>query len=187
MEKNQQFAEAYGASWTPLLPCQKWTEAEARDVIEKEVALNPEQGWTEEQVNKAIEDLVHSQIFKNHLYQVAYYPPPERTEDPAHGGEGWPPMIHLSIKRIDRQPVHDWAHLQRIKNELVGERHEAIELYPAEDRMVNMANQYHLWVVDDPEVRFPIGFHEGRHVSDDIAASKARQRLFETALEQPHE
>lgn len=166
------------------MPCHKWTEEEAREIIEKEAALTQkEQQWTEEQIEKAIADMLVSRIYKNHLYQVAYYPAPERKEDPAHGGEGWPPMIHLSIKRIDRQPVRDWAHLQRIKNELVGEKNEAIELYPAEDRVVNMANQYHLWVVADPEVRFPIGFHEGRHVSEDIAESKARQRLFDTAVQ----
>lgn len=164
------------------MPCERWTPEEARAIIEKEVALHPEQKCEEEQIEKAIADLVSSRIYKNHLYQVAYYPPPERKDDPAHGGEGWPPMIHLSIKRIDRMPVHDWAHLQLIKNELVGERNEAIELYPAEDRVVNMANQYHLWVMADPEVRFPIGFHEGRRVSEDIATSKSRQRLFETAL-----
>jgi len=168
-----------------LLLCQKWTESEARTAVEREVAASKkEHGWTEEQTEKSIRDLLSSRIYKNHLYQVAYYDPPEDTDDVAHGGEGWPPMIHLSIKRIDRQPIHDWAHLQRIKNELVGEKNEAIELYPSEDRMVNMANQYHLWVIANPDYHFPIGFNEGRHVSDDIPESKSRQRLFDTALSQ---
>ena len=39
---------------------------------------------------------------------------------------------YLSIKRKDKKAVHDWRHFQLIKNELVGEEIEAIELYPAE-------------------------------------------------------
>ena len=68
--------------------------------------------------------------------------------------------VHLSIKRIDQEPVHDWRDLQRIKNELIGPDCEAIELYPAEDRRVDTANQYHLWGLADPDYRFPVGFSE---------------------------
>ena len=54
--------------------------------------------------------------------------------------------IHLSIKDHDRTARHDWRDLQRIKNELVGPEYEAIEIYPAESRLVDTANQYHLYV-----------------------------------------
>jgi hypothetical protein len=37
--------------------------------------------------------------------------------------------------------VHDWRDLQRIKNQLVGPECEAVELYPAESRKVDTANQ----------------------------------------------
>lgn len=63
--------------------------------------------------------------------------------------------VHLSIKRHDRRPVHDWRHLQRIKNEILGPEVEAVELYPAEARKVDGANQYHLWAF--PGYRFPFG------------------------------
>ena len=86
-------------------------------------------------------------------------------------------MIHLSIKRNDRQPIHDWRDLQRIKNELVGPEFEAVELYPAESRMVDGANQFHLWVIIDPAVRFPFGFAE-RLVSENPGEG-AVQRPFE--------
>lgn len=89
-------------------------------------------------------------IWMNNRYQVALY------EDAPQ--EGWPPMYHLSIKRLDKQPIHDWRDLQRIKNELVGPEHEAIEIFPAESRLVDTANQYHLWVFKSPEVRVPVGF-----------------------------
>lgn len=56
-----------------------------------------------------------------------------------------PAIIHLSIRRQDRQAVHDWRHFQRIKNQLAGPEWEAVEIYPAESRLVDGANQYHLW------------------------------------------
>lgn len=78
----------------------------------------------------------------------------------------WPEMIHLSIKRNDRQVIHDWRDLQRIKNELVGPEYEAVEIYPAEERLVDSANQYHLWVLADPKLKFPFGFTDARFVSE---------------------
>jgi hypothetical protein len=73
--------------------------------------------------------------------------------------EGWPcDMIHLSIKRLNKDAVHDWRHFQWIKNELVGEENEAIEIYPSESRLIDTSNQYHLWVFSDPNVKIPLGF-----------------------------
>ena len=54
---------------------------------------------------------------------------------------------YLTIKRADKKAIHDWRHFQIIKNELCGEDREAIEIYPAESRLVDTANQYHLWVI----------------------------------------
>lgn len=75
-------------------------------------------------------------------------------------GNGWPGMWHLSIKRRDRQPLDQdrWRTLQIIKNTLVGSEHEAVELYPAESRLVDTANQWHLFVLKDARIRFPFGF-----------------------------
>jgi hypothetical protein len=86
----------------------------------------------------------------------------------------WPAMLHLSIRRLDREAIHDWRELQRIKNEVVGPEHEAVELYPAEDRLMDAANQYHLWVLEDPKLRFPFGYRE-RIVSESNVGG-ARQR-----------
>jgi len=69
-----------------------------------------------------------------------------------------PQLLHLSIKRIDNKPIHSWRDLQFIKNELVGQECEGLELYPAESRKVDYANQYHLWVFKDKGLRFPVGF-----------------------------
>lgn len=72
----------------------------------------------------------------------------------------WPSVIHLTIARADHQPVHRWADLQEIKNVLVGEEHEAIEVFPAESRLVDMGNQYHLWVFSSSGVRLPVGWNK---------------------------
>lgn len=95
-------------------------------------------------------------IFLNDVYQVNV----RERESPI--GK----LIHLSIKRRDKQSIHDWRDLQAIKNELVGQEYEAVELYPAESRVVDTANQYHLWCSPDPEFRFPFGFNDGRIVTD---------------------
>lgn len=91
------------------------------------------------------------EVWMNDLYQVNMRRMPPPTEE-------WPAMVHLSIKRRDRSPVRDWRHLQRIKNELVGSECEGVELYPAESRLTDTANQYHIWVLAEPGQRFPFGF-----------------------------
>jgi hypothetical protein len=47
-----------------------------------------------------------------------------------------------------------------MKNQLVGEENEGFEIYPAESKLVDTANQFHIWVFDDVTVRFPLGFQE---------------------------
>ena len=90
------------------------------------------------------------EIRVNELYEVWL----TRHRDAA---PGWPALIGLSIKRRDKSVVRDWRHLQRIKNELVGPEREGVELFPAESRLVDSANQYFLWVSGDPAWRFPFG------------------------------
>lgn len=87
-------------------------------------------------------------------------------------------MFWLSIKRRDKEVIRDWRDFQEIKNELVGPENEGVELYPAESRKVDVANQYHMFVMADPRVRFPFGFG-ARAVADgtgEIGADGTRQR-----------
>jgi hypothetical protein len=109
-------------------------------------------------------------LFMNDVYQV--------TVSNVHTSPNWPDTIHLSIMRIDKEPIHDWWDLQDIKNQLVGDEHDAIEVYPAESKIVDMANQYHLWVFADPSVRIPIGWQQ-RMVRGEKAAEDfgTKQRL----------
>jgi len=41
-----------------------------------------------------------------------------------------------------------WAEKQQIKNELFGTKRAAVEVYPAEDRLVDVMDVYHLWVFE---------------------------------------
>ena len=67
-------------------------------------------------------------------------------------------MTYISIKRIDKKSAHDWRHFQQIKNELVGKDFEAVEIYPNEKRLVDTANQYHLFVFPK-DYLIPFGWH----------------------------
>lgn len=130
---------------------------------------SPQQpAWTVFQPAQVL-DGGRSRVYVNSLYTVV------RTTDPDSDA------VTLSIRRNDREAVHDWRHLQRIKNELLGPDCEAVELYPAESRLVDTANQYFLWGVADPTFHFPLGFAQ-RLVSDgEGSTSKARQRPWAPA------
>lgn len=109
-------------------------------------------------------------IFSNSRYQVSMW----LDEDPTMGK-----FVHLSIRDHDRSARHDWRDLQRIKNELCGDEFDAVEVYPAESRLVDTANQYHLFVFATWHPRF--GFRS-RLVADGKSAyaPKAEQRPFES-------
>ena len=97
-------------------------------------------------IEQAVQSMTAARIFENNLYRVRL----------KHA----PPFIQLSIRRLDGLPCKEWAHFQRIKNELVGPQYEAIELYPAESRLVDASHEYHLWVHADPNYQFPVGFQQ---------------------------
>ena len=113
-------------------------------------------------------------IWKNNLYTVirSEWRYPAHAEDPDA-----PTLVHLSIRRNDRLPVTDWRHKQKIKNQLAGEDCEAVELYPAEDRLVDTSNQFHLWCFP-PGVRVPVGYEDGRVTFGQPALDGAKQRPF---------
>lgn len=56
-------------------------------------------------------------------------------------------LVRLVIRNRDHSAKHDWRDFQRIKNELLGTEEEAVELYPAESRLTDTKNEYHLWCV----------------------------------------
>jgi hypothetical protein len=107
--------------------------------------------------------------YMNNRYLVLVRRP---KDDPIMGR-----CIHLSIRRTDRGAARDWRDMQRIKNELVGPEVEAVELYPAESRLVDAANQYHLWCF--PAFRFTFGFNQRDVQGPETARYGATQRAFD--------
>jgi hypothetical protein len=144
------------AKWRQRDP--QWEPLTQRVVDPEEIALLRRQHTLSD------EDLavfLRGQFWRNDRYQV------HRRTLPA----GW---VWLSIHRLSREPCRDWRDLQRIKNQLLGEECEAVELYPAESRLVDSANEYHLIGCSDPTWRFPFGFTE--RLVLDHPPGKAKQR-----------
>ena len=139
------------------------------------VALNRAETHSQQAMLNAWNYLQRCIHYANDTYHVAV---DQRAE---HGFGPSTDVWHLSIKRHDREPIHDWRDLQEIKNQVCGEHIEAMELYPAESRVVDTANQYHLWALVPPTgapgdaPRVPFGFTEGCKV-DDPNFGNAKQR-----------
>jgi hypothetical protein len=107
-------------------------------------------------------------IYKNALYTVLVKQVTMRANFPA--------MTHLSVRRNDRQPIFDWRDMQRVKNDLIGEENEGVQLFPAESRLLDTSNQYHMYVINDPKISFPFGYEE-RHVSEQSFHGSAQRRF----------
>ncbi len=107
-------------------------------------------------------------VFLNSRYQVSI----TETETPLGV------VLWLSIVNRDRSARHDWRDFQRLKNELVGPEREAIEVYPAESRLVDTNNQYHLFVMPEGAV-IPVGYLERDVGVKQRPGSAHRQRPFE--------
>lgn len=131
--------------WVPLERARPLPNT--KQEIAEQIAFGAKHGIPEAEVRATLADVDRNdQLWINDRYQVAVR---------EMGG-----VVQLSIRRLDRQPVRDWRDCQRIKNQLVGPECEAVELYPAEIRKVDTANQYFLWAVADPTYRFPFGFRD---------------------------
>jgi hypothetical protein len=109
------------------------------------------------------------QGFRNNKYYVVV-----ETLSP----QGLTGELHLSITRNDRSAAHDWRDFQRIKNELCGFEREACELYPAQSRLYDTANTFHLWVMAEGD-RVPVGYNSQTVLDSDVAAAlNIKQRPF---------
>jgi hypothetical protein len=94
--------------------------------------------------------LLADEVWRNDVYLVSVMRAAGKWEGQT--------VVHLSIKRHDAQPVTDWPEKQAIKNQLVGENCEGLELYPAETRKHDL--------IADPTYRLPFGW-SGRATADD--------------------
>lgn len=125
-------------------------------------AVKPDPAWTPFEVVPPPEGL-DGEMYTNSRYHVIV----RQRETPL--GD----ITHLSIRRNDRGVHKDWRDFQRIKNELCGPDREAVEMYPAETRLVDTSNQYHLWVLPEG-MFFPFGFME-RLVTEEERGTKQRE------------
>jgi len=95
-------------------------------------------------------------VWSNDLYTVTC----------RHFAAGWPldggEYILLGIHCEDGEPRHDWRDFQAIKNQLCGPEWEAVELFPAESRLLDPSNYYMLWCAP----KIPIGKFRGRNIMD---------------------
>jgi len=103
---------------------------------------------------------------------------------------GWPPLAHLSIKAHDKRCVRDWRDMQRIKNEIVGPEAEGLELYPAESRLMDEANQFHIYCAH-PVVKFPFGQQDRtrstpEELEEENKGKPERERPRQRAFEDHH-
>lgn len=107
-------------------------------------------------------------VFRNNHYQVTMRERPSET----FGTVTW-----LVCRRLDGEAIHDWRHLQKIKNDLCGPEREGLELYPAESRLIDESNQYHLFVMGEGK-NLPFGYNK-RMVNDVDPPGVNKQRPFD--------
>lgn len=82
-------------------------------------------GWLS-QIRKAI---------KNRVFSVLVRPLPDG--------------VHLAIASLSgERPT--WWEAQEIKNTIAGESKQAVEIYPPQNEVVDEADMYHLWVLNNP-------------------------------------
>jgi hypothetical protein len=64
---------------------------------------------------------------------------------------GW--TRHVRVKRRDGKDGITWDELQAVKDEYLGPDAQAVEIYPAQHRLVDEVNMRHLWEVPDDMLR----------------------------------
>jgi hypothetical protein len=75
---------------------------------------------------------------------------------------GGGPYAILSISNRDETARHDWREFQQLKNAILGEEWEALEMYPAESRLKDPSNRFYLWCIPLGVIQW--GLPGGRYV-----------------------
>lgn len=96
--------------------------------------------------------------WKNNVFTVQMY----LYEDAAVSGV----FTVFGIRRHDKSPTISWDDLMRIKNEIAGVDRWAMEMYPPQDQLVDVANMRWLWCGPKGS-GMPIGMHCRKIVADD--------------------
>ena len=95
-------------------------------------------GGKKTEADEAYRTASQQETYSNDLYVVQI----DRNCNHGFGESSLPEgMFELTIRRHDREHGLDWRHVQQIKNQLVGDECEMVELYPAESRLRDSANR----------------------------------------------
>lgn len=70
----------------------------------------------------------------------------------------WGIVTHAAFRNIEGSDI-SWKDKQWIKDTLFGKDKTAIEVFPREDRLVDAANMYHLWIFEK-NFELPFGIHD---------------------------
>jgi hypothetical protein len=73
----------------------------------------------------------------------------------------WGLMHHCAIRTVSSLE-RPWRDKQRIKNELFGRNHTALEVMPPADELVDEADMYHMWIMP-PGRHLPFSLNDQRH------------------------
>jgi hypothetical protein len=123
-----------------------------RRISEKEGRRVQKLGWNEFKdvtvealrrhlaLNGKISENYPDQVFQNNLFIVQVFKNVNRF------GRIY---TKIMIRRSDSQPIEKFTTLQRIKNEILGTDVEAIQFFPKESELVDVANLYWLWIEND--------------------------------------
>lgn len=116
-------------------------------IYDRVVKIDPT--YTKAKAKKYLRQTFNQEVWVNDLYRATV----NRKKNKEFGAE----MAEIAITRKDKEAIHDWRHFQQIKNDLVGEDCEAIEIYPNEKRLMDTANTYWLYAFPKDYI-IPFGF-----------------------------
>ena len=83
----------------------------------------------------------------------------------------WGIVEHAFIRNKDNSDI-SWKEKQKIKNDLFGRNRTAIEVFPAESRLIDKVGAYHIWILPE-EMELPFGLHE-----NDTSTEPIRRELM---------
>ena len=152
--------------WQPLVLDPDWYREQQRAEVARMV-----RDQIPDISDERIDDLMNDETWGNDRYTVNVH-----LLDSDRDG-----FVELAVHNHNRTPHVPWRHLQQIKDEVMGADREAVQLFPADDRLVDTANEYWLYVY--PTGKAPmrkrgvkLGMDHGRNVSYEAPEGFGRSR-----------
>ena len=145
----------------------KWTETITPKQAAEELGV-PYHGWMREMDRAWISEDQKYSVMSRLL----------RTE--------WGKVEHVTITaaegvgRSDGSGDIPWAVKMEIKNDLFGEKRVAVEVFPTQDRLVDVCDCYHLWVFEKG-FQLPFGIHPRDKKTVTVNRGSTRVRAIDGA------